>query len=288
MAGSEVSERAPQAGWTVFPYSRAQLDITDATAVEAAVRESRPDAIINCAAYTAVDRAEAEAEQAAAANTTGARNVAHAARAASVPIVQLSTDYVFDGDGRAPYAPEDRTSPLGVYGMTKLAGEIAVREETPHHVIIRTSWVFSNRGQNFVTTILRLTAERDELRIVNDQIGRPTSVADLARALLVVVDAVTEDPKVGGTYHFANSGETSWFEFARAILDELSMRGESRIPRLVPIETSEYPTPARRPAYSVLDTSKFEARFGLVPRPWRDALRDTIDLSPMATPTAPA
>jgi dTDP-4-dehydrorhamnose reductase len=286
MAGGEVSERAPRAGWAVFAYSRARLDVTNATAVEAAVRASRPDVIMNCAAYTAVDHAESEPGQAAAVNTTGARNVANAAAAAGVPIVHISTDYIFAGDGRVPYTPETPPSPLGVYGVTKLAGETAVREEAAHHAIIRTSWVFSHRGHNFVRTILRLAAERDELRVVSDQIGRPTSAADLADGLLIVADAVARDRKLGGTYHFANAGEASWLEFAQAILDELARRGEGRIPRLIPLTTSEYPTPAQRPAYSVLDTTSFEARFGMSPRPWRDALHETMDLSLLETPIA--
>ena len=288
MVGSEVTERAPRAGWAVFAHSRAMLDITDATAVESAVRAAKPDAIVNCAAYTAVDRAETEASQAAAVNTTGARNVAVAAAAAGVPIIHLSTDYVFGGAGGVPYTPDAPTSPLGVYGVTKLAGETAVREEAPHHAIIRSSWIFSYRGQNFVRTMMRLAAERDELRVVDDQLGRPTCAADLADAVLVVADAVVRDRKAGGTYHFANAGETSWFEFAAAILDELAKRGENHIPRLVPIATSEYPTPARRPAYSVLDTATFETAFGIVPRSWREALRDTIDLSLLETPAAQA
>jgi len=286
MVGSEVSERAPRAGWAVFAYTRAMLDVTNATGVESAVREGRPDVIVNCAAYTAVDRAESEAAQAAAVNTTGARNVAAAAAAAGVPIVHVSTDYVFGGDGRVPYTPDAPTSPLGVYGVTKLAGETAIREEAPHHAIIRSSWVFSHRGQNFVRTIMKLAAERDELRVVDDQVGRPTSAADLGDALLVVADAVVRDRKAGGTNHFANAGETSWFEFAAAILHELAKRGDSRIPQLVPIRTNEYRTASRRPAYSVLDTSAFEARFGVVPRSWREALRDTIDLCVIETPAA--
>ena len=288
MVGSEVSERAPRAGWAVFAHSRAMLDIANATAVESAVREGRPDVIVNCAAYTAVDRAESEAAQAAAVNTTGARNVAAAAAAASVPIIHVSTDYVFGGEGGVPFTPDAPTSPLGVYGVTKLAGETAVREESQHHAIIRASWIFSHRGQNIVRTMLRLAAEREELRVVDDQVGRPTSAADLAEALLAVADGVVRDRKSTGTYHFANTGETSWFGFAAAILDELEKRGESRVPRLVPIRTSEYPTTAQRPAYSVLDTTTFEARFGIVPRSWRDALRDTMDLSILVTPAVQA
>lgn len=278
MTGGEVSDRAPRADWAVFPHSRAELDITDAAAVEAAVRACRPDAIINCAAYTAVDRAESEQEMARAVNIDGTGNIARAAAAASVPVIHISTDYVFGGDGRVPYTPDAPTAPLGVYGETKLAGEHALREHAPRHVIIRTSWVFSHRGANFVKTILRLAAEREELRVVNDQIGRPTSAADLADALLVVAGSVAKHPAIKGTYHFANAGETSWFDFAKAILEELATRGEP-VPRLGAIGTSDYPTPARRPLYSVLDTGSFSERFGVVPRPWRDALRDAMDLA---------
>lgn len=285
MTGGEVSARAPRAGWIVFPHSRAELDIRDAAAVESAVRACRPNAIINCAAYTAVDRAESEPELAAAVNEHGARNIAREAAAAGVPIIHVSTDYVFGGDARVPYATNAPTAPHSVYGKTKLAGENAVREHAPRNVIIRTSWVFNHRGMNFVKTILRLAAERDELRVVNDQVGRPTSAADLADALLVVADSVAEQPAVGGTYHFANEGETSWFEFARVILEELSTRGESALPRLVAIRTSDYPTPARRPMYSVLDTRSFTERFGIVPRPWRVAVRDTMSLSLADTAT---
>ncbi len=285
MTGGEVSERAERAGWTVFPYSRAKLDITDMAAAEAVVRACRPDAIINCAAYTAVDRAESEPELAAAVNIDGTRNIARSAAGAGAAVIHLSTDYVFGGNATVPCPPDASTAPLGVYGKTKLAGENAVREHSPRHFIIRTSWVFNHRGANFVKTILRLAAERDELRVVNDQIGRPTSAADLADALLVVADSVTQHSAMQGTYHFANSGETSWFDFARAILDELSTRGESSLPRLVAIKTSDYPTAARRPGYSVLDTESFTARFGVVPRPWRDALRDTISLTLAETST---
>jgi dTDP-4-dehydrorhamnose reductase len=278
MTGSEVSERAPRAGWAVFPHSRAELDITDTAAVDAAVRACRPDAIVNCAAYTAVDHAESEPELASAVNIDGTRNIARAAGAAGVPVLHISTDYVFGGDARVPYAPDAPTAPLGVYGETKLGAEHAVREHAPRHVIIRTSWVFSHRGANFVRTILRLAAEREELRVVNDQIGRPTSAADLADALLAVADSVAEHPAIQGTYHFANAGETSWFGFATGILEELATRGEP-VPRLAPIGTRDYPTAARRPLYSVLDTGSFSERFRVVPRPWREALRDTMDLA---------
>ncbi len=278
MTGGEVSERARRAGWEVCALSRADTDITDAAAVDAAGDDFRPDVIINCAAYTAVDRAESEPEIAAAINAGGARNIARTSAAMVIPLIHVSTDYVFSGEARVPYAPDSKPDPIGVYGKTKLAGEVAVREETANHVIVRTSWVFSHRGTNFVRTILRLAAERDELRVVDDQIGRPTSAADLADALLVVAGAALENrgEDVNGTYHFANAGETNWFGFAQAIVEEAGAR--TRSPRVVPISTREFPTAARRPAYSVLDTSSFSERFGVTPRPWRAALRETLAL----------
>ena len=233
MTGSEVSERAAQAGWKVDALSHANFDITDRGAVDAAFRDSNPDVVINCAAYTAVDRAESEPELAAAVNAQGARNVARAAAAIDAPIIHISTDYVFSGDAQRPYIPDGPTGPVGAYGKTKLEGEIAIREETPYHAIVRTSWVFSHRGSNFVKTMLRLSAERDELMIVNDQVGRPTSSADLAEALLVTAGALLEDEARSGTYHFANAGETSWFGFAQAIFEEASAKRGSRSPEHV-------------------------------------------------------
>jgi dTDP-4-dehydrorhamnose reductase len=276
MTGSELCERAPRAGWEVSARDHARLDVCDASAVNAAVGDVRPDVIINCAAYTAVDRAESEPEIAAAVNVEGARNIAHSAAGAGIPLIHISTDYVFSGGARAPYEPYDEPNPVGVYGRTKWTGEAIVRKVAARHVIVRTSWVFSHRGSNFVRTIMRLASERDELRIVDDQVGRPTSAADLADALLVVADRVLQNPQLNGTYHFASAVETSWFGFARAIVEEAGARTGS--PRVVPISTKEFPTAARRPAYSVLDTSSFTQTFGVRPQPWRDALRETISL----------
>lgn len=279
MTGSEVCEQATAAGWMVQPLSSADADITDARMLADVTRKFRPDVVVNAAAYTAVDRAESEADVAMAVNCEGARNVARVATAAGAPVIHISTDYVFNGEGRSPYAPDAKTDPIGVYGKTKLAGEAAVREENPNHVIVRTSWVFSHRGSNFVRTMLRLGAERDELRVVEDQIGRPTSATDLASALLIVAQAIAENPGLAGVYHFANVGETSWFGFAQGIFDQARALGERHTPRIVPIPTSEFPTAARRPAYSVLDTTTFSERFGVEPRHWQSAVRDTVALS---------
>ena len=276
MTGSELSERALRAGWEVLALSHVEMDVTDAKSVSSAANDFHPDVIINCAAYTAVDRAESEPDVAAAVNIDGPRNIAHAAADAGAPLVHLSTDYVFSGDARVPYEPYAEPNPVGVYGTTKWAGEAVVRRVTSRHVIVRTSWVFSHRGSNFVRTMLRLAAERDELRVVDDQVGRPTSAADLADALLVVANATLGNRELKETYHFANSGETTWFGFAQAIVEEAGSR--TRSPRVIPIATSDFPTAARRPAYSVLDTSSFTERFGVSPRPWREALRETISL----------
>jgi dTDP-4-dehydrorhamnose reductase len=279
MTGSEVCEQATAVGWMVQPLSHTDADITDPWITADVMRKFRPDVVVNAAGYTAVDRAESEPDIAMAVNGEGARNVARAAASVGAPIVHISTDYVFDGVARAPYEPDANINPLSVYGTTKLAGETAVREENPAHVIVRTSWVFSHRGTNFVRTMLRLGAERDELTVVEDQIGRPTSAADLASALLAVAEKIGEKPSLAGTHHFANAGETSWFGFAQGIFEEAAALGETHTPRIVPIPTSSFPTPARRPTYSVLDTSSFTEIFGIEPRSWRTALRDTVALS---------
>jgi dTDP-4-dehydrorhamnose reductase len=272
MTGSEIVSRAPGRGWDVLALSHSELDIADADAVDARVRDFEPEIVINAAAYTAVDRAESKPEQAAHINAFGAGNVARAARAASAGVIHLSTDYVFSGDAHEPYKPDDFVGPRSVYGRTKLAGEVAVREGNENHCIVRTSWVFGITGTNFVLTMLRLAAERNEIRVVADQQGRPTYAGDLADALLTAAEQVRFSRKARGTYHFANAGETTWFDFARAIFDLRPKAGLN----VVAISTADYPTPARRPRYSVLDTTSFTERFGVIPRPWREPLREML------------
>jgi dTDP-4-dehydrorhamnose reductase len=266
---------------------REELDITDASAVEEAIQEFHPHVVVNCAAYTAVDRAESEPDKAMAINSDGARNVARSAAGVDAPVIHISTDYVFDGTSREPYRVDSPTSPIGVYGRSKLAGETAVREENEAAVVVRTSWVFSHHGSNFLRTMLRLGAERDEVRVVNDQMGRPTSSVDLATALVVAADAVMDNREVAGIYHFANEGATTWYDFAKAIFDEASAQGGLKSPRVTPIPTSEFPTPARRPAYSVLDTDTFTETFKLTPRSWLSAMRDSIALTLRDSLTVP-
>jgi dTDP-4-dehydrorhamnose reductase len=275
MTGSEIAGRAPERGWEVLALSHSDLDISDSDAITAKVREFQPDVVINSAAYTAVDRAESESDLAARVNAFGASNVARAAAAASAAIVHLSTDYVFSGDAHEPYLPDDFVGPKSVYGRTKLAGEVAVREVNDNHCIVRTSWVFGRTGSNFVRTMIRLSGERDEIRVVADQQGRPTYAGDLADAILSVADQLRTSRDARGTYHFANSGEATWFDFARAIFEIKPVPGL----RLVPISTADYPTPARRPRYSVLDTTSFTSQFGVTPRPWQDPLRELLAAS---------
>ena len=252
-----------------------QVDITDADALGAWLDAARPQIILNAAAYTAVDRAETEPERAFAVNGAGPATVADWCARHGAALVHVSTDYVFDGQKRGAYMEADETAPLGVYGASKLAGEHNVRARLEQHVILRTSWVFSAHGHNFAKTILRLASERDELRIVADQHGQPTAAADLADAVLLVAARIAGSTPRWGTFHFAGRDDTTWHGFAQAIVDEQAPF-TGKAPRVVPITTEQYPTPARRPASSVLATSSFEQAFGCRPRPWRDGLREVV------------
>jgi dTDP-4-dehydrorhamnose reductase len=269
----ELRRRPCPPGLELLPAVK--LDITNAASLTSKLDELRPELVLNAAAYTAVDRAESEREHAFAVNAAGPRILAEWCTQRGAALVHVSTDYVFDGSKSEPYGETDATAPLGAYGESKLAGEEAVRNACRQHVILRTSWVFSAHGQNFLKTMLRLAAERDELRVVADQRGRPTSASDLANAMLLVASRLQAGTANFGTYHFAGSGETTWHAFAQAIIDEqASITGKK--PRVTPIATHEYPTPARRPANSVLATSAFEQAFGVVPRRWLEGMREAV------------
>jgi dTDP-4-dehydrorhamnose reductase len=222
-----------------------------------------------------VDRAEAEEEEAFRANALGPEILARACAAAGRPLIHISTDYVFDGSKSGAYQESDPVAPLGVYGRSKLAGEEAIRRHLPQHVIVRTSWVYGVYGANFLKTILRLAGERDELRIVADQSGCPTSTADLAEGLLVAAQALREGRAVPGTYHFAGTGVTTWHGFASRIVEAQSPF-TGRFPSVMPLRTEEYPTPAQRPANSELDSSLFGHTFGYTARPWQTAVDTTV------------
>ena len=250
------------------------LDITDLAALEARFAAERPDVVVNAAAYTAVDKAEAEPGIAAQVNVDGARNVAQAAGAAGARVIHLSTDFVFDGGKGTPYGPGDAPAPVSVYGQTKLDGEIAVREASAGDaIIIRTAWLYSRYGHNFVKTMLRLMGERDTVAVVADQRGTPTWAGSLAAVIWAAIDRDLP----GGTYHWTDGGEASWFEFAGAIYKEARASGLLRRDVAVrPIPTAEYPTPARRPAYSVLDCAATVAALGVEQRPWDEQLRQML------------
>lgn len=278
-AGQVATSLAAQARhWTgvdLMALGRPALDLEDLSAAKAAIIAAAPDLIVNAAAYTAVDKAETDRARAFAVNRDGARVAAEAAVSLNVPFIHLSTDYVFDGSKASPYVETDQTAPLNVYGRSKREGEEAVLAAHPAALIIRTSWVFSQFGANFLKTMLRLGAERQNLRIVSDQIGNPTSATDIADAILSVAPQVMSSRELGGIYHLTNAGSTNWFDFAGAIFAESDRLG-GPAPSLEPITTVEYPTPARRPFNSRLDTSAFEHRFDYALRPWQEAVAETV------------
>lgn len=272
--GRSLVERLEHSDWQWEAHGRDTLDIVDEAAVAALLERFRPDLVINAAAYTAVDKAEAEPDAARRGNMEGPAVLARACHAVGCALVHLSTDYVFSGEAERPYVETDPTAPQGVYGRTKLEGEAAIRDACPAHVIVRTAWVFGEHGHNFMKTMLRLAGERDELRVVDDQLGCPTYAGDIADALL----RITERLAVGadglyGTYHFAGDKAVTWCGFARAIVTRAAEVGLiAKAPRITGIATHEYPTPARRPACSVLDSSRIGAVFGIEPSDWQAAL----------------
>ena len=240
----------------------------------ALVTRSGPDVVVNAAAYTAVDMAETDAAAAFRINAEAPAVIAAACAASGALLVHYSTDYVFDGSASQPYREDDTTAPLGIYGASKLAGEQAIRTSGARHAILRTAWVYAAHGRNFLLTMLRLASERDELRVVADQIGAPTSAAWIADATANVLrHGVAES----GTWHLVASGQTSWQGFASAIVEDAHALGLlQRVPQVSPITTADFPTPARRPGYSVLDTTRLRADFGIVPPDWRDSMRVTL------------
>jgi len=250
----------------------ADFDMPDALA--ALVRDVAADVIVNAAAYTAVDKAETDADAAFGINAEAPAAIAAACVDTGALLVHYSTDYVFDGSASRPYREDDLTAPLGVYGASKLAGEQAIRASGARHAILRTAWVYASHGRNFLLTMLRLAGERDELRVVADQVGTPTSAAWIA-------DATTELLRHGvtdaGTWHLVASGQTSWHGFASAIVEDAHALGLlTRVPAVLPITTADFPTPAQRPANSVLDTTRLRSDFGIVPSDWREGLRATL------------
>ena len=268
--GRTLMARCPR-GHTIVGVDKDDVDIGDKSQVDALVEREQPEVIVNTAAYTAVDRAESEEDVARSVNVFGARNLAET----GVRLVHLSTDFVFDGTADEPYAPNAETAPLGVYGRSKLDGETAVRELLPDKsIVLRTAWLYSEYGGNFVDTMLRLMRQREGVRVVDDQVGSPTWARSVADLIYVMI---TRD-RVSGTYHWTDGGQTSWYEFACAIQEEALNVGQLDKPTAIrPVTSEDYPTAATRPAFSVLDCSATTADFGVIQTPWRDNLRDMLE-----------
>lgn len=276
--GHELLRRAPS-GFEVMGLGSSELDIGDAGSVESTLRQLRPRLIINAAAYTAVDKAESEPGQAYRVNRDGVANLARAAAEIGAPILHISTDYVFAGDAQQPYLETDPTAPSGVYGASKLAGEQVLAEIHPRHLVLRTSWVFGAHGNNFVKTMLRLGRERDKLGVVADQHGGPTPADSIADALWQLASSYRSQGNLQwGIYHFSGAPACSWHDFAVEIFHQAGQMGLlERLPRVDAISTSDYPTPARRPAWSVLSCSRLEADHGIGQPDWREGLRRVLE-----------
>ena len=276
--GHELIRQSQLSRLPVRAPTRNQSDITQLSQVEAAFAKFRPTIAINAAAYTDVDGAESEAEHAFGINMTGAENLARSCARLKIPLVHVSTDYVFDGSKGTPYCETDPIAPLGVYGRSKAEGEDKIRTALPEHLIVRTSWLYSGHGNNFVTTMLSLGRQKKELDVVADQFGCPTSAADLAEALLDLASKVLNRSKVPwGTYHYCGEGVTTWYEFARSIFKIAGRHECLRLTQLNPITTEEFPTAALRPLNSSLDCSRIRRKFGIQPKPWPMSLKLVIE-----------
>lgn len=263
---SQLSSKYPQYQFDFV--DRSILDLSKPETIHAVLKKHQPEAIINTAAYTAVDKAESEKELAYTVNAKSVELMAAYAASKSIPFITFSTDYVFTGTATEPYSTDTTIAPLNFYGSTKADGESLAIATNPNTIIIRTSWVFSSHGNNFVKTMMRLMKERDSLNVVADQKGRPTYAKDLAIATMKMIETIDVGKKIKGIYHFANSGETTWFNFAKKIQATAGLTCEVN-----PIQTADFPTPAKRPAYSVLDTSKIEKDLGIEIPHWETALQ---------------
>ena len=268
---------------TVVALNRSQLDLSRLASIPEILSAIAPDLIVNPAAYTTVDRAEGDVDIAYQVNAEAPRQIAAWAAARGIPLIHFSTDYVFDGSGERPWREHDPTGPLSVYGASKLAGEVAIREARGSHLIVRTSWVYAARGVNFLRTIARLSREQSELRIDADQFGAPTPARVIADIVTTIIDRCRPDlparlANVGGLINVATSGATSWYGFATAIVDRLRARGDGlQVQRVIPIQTLDYPAKARRPHNSRLDLARLTEHFGIVPPFWEEALAAELE-----------
>jgi dTDP-4-dehydrorhamnose reductase len=274
----ELVKCGAERGYEILPLDRAALDITDRSAVRREVNRAGLSLVINGAAYTRVDQAESEPELAFAVNRDGPANLASACAEAGIPLIHISTDFVFDGEKTGPYLERDKVSPVNVYGKSKAAGETVVRERLQKHIILRTSWVYGVQGRNFVKTMLQLGRERDVIQVVADQYGCPTSAADLADAILRITAQIRDNRQISwGTFHYCGKGVTSWHGLGEATLSLAKRYTALRVKRIEVIRATEYPTPAKRPPNSALDCSLVEGTFNIHPKPWRESLAQMIN-----------
>ena len=285
--GRELLSARWPAGWQVEGRTRAEVDLADTAGLEAAIRTARPDIIVNAGAYTSVDKAEVARDAAWAVNAIAPGIIGRVAAELGAAVIHYSTDYVFDGDGCGGREEDDPVAPLGVYGASKEAGERALRAATGRHVIVRTSWVFAAHGQNFVRTMWRLGGARDELRVVDDQRGCPTSARSIAAATVVIAERIAAGGAEWGTFHFAGAPAATWHGLAEATFQEMARR-TGRRPRLLAIATADYPTPARRPANSVLDTRRISGAYGIAAPDWRADLTVVLDEATAGEAAIPA
>ena len=274
---TELARVASPAAGTIKFLGRGECDLAVAGAAAQAIRSFAPDVVINAAAYTAVDKAESDRDAATALNALAPAEMAEASAAIGAPLIHISTDYVFDGLTPGAYRETDPCAPLSVYGASKLTGEVAVRDRQPRHVILRTSWVFSPYGANFVRTMLRLGAERDELAIVNDQHGGPTAAADIAAAILKIATGIRDDSAAFGTYHYAGAPVSTWFDFANAVFEHAAAHGLKTPKAVRAIATADYPTAAIRPQNSTLDCSAITRYWGIERPLWQSSLSRCVE-----------
>ncbi len=275
--GYELLKRAP-AGFSVFGYGSQNLDVSDDEQVQAVFETLKPELVINAAAYTAVDKAEADVERAYAVNADGVGFLAAAAERRGIPLLHISTDYVFSGGGDKPYTPDDVTAPTGVYGLSKLLGETQLLEHCSRHLVLRTSWVFGAHGNNFVKTMLRLGRDRDTLSVVADQHGGPTSAGSIADTLWALASIFQREGRLEwGVYHYSGFPACTWYDFANEIFTQaVSLGLLEKSPDVNAITTAQYPTPAKRPQWSVLDCQKLANAYGLLPKSWVQELQPVL------------
>ncbi|CAN5300630.1 dTDP-4-dehydrorhamnose reductase [soil metagenome] len=277
MLGQTLCPYLAKRGHSVAAFGKEEFDITDQPAVQRIIEEQRPDLIVHCAAYTLVDQAETDVDLAFAINERGTENVAIAAGKLGIPMLFVSTDYVFDGSSATPYTINCQTGPISIYGKSKLAGELAVKRHCPNHYIVRTSWLYGPYGRNFVDTIYKLAEERDQIKVVADQVGSPTSTITLSE---MIADLIAS--KRCGVYHATDDGVTTWYDFAREIVKHLESKGKKV--EVWPIETKDMPRPAPRPAYSALDKSELVAVLGRPLTPWQEALHEYLRIRSVKAP----